>query len=277
MSINKASSMAIYQLPRCHKTFTHLIAHTIKYAYGLLWLCLGYANCPRRLRWGFYWEKLVKVTSLAHSASVVTLGVSTSNQWASYQIRKIAGCACAGNAGNVFPATDFKGNRKLAISACITARASRTSPDACRDRFYAVVGKTFPAFPAHAQLAILRIWQEAHGEWSYLNQWLSGPINLKLIGSASLARSIRIRFHFRHRIGRIRSISDHRAGRVLRSRHRPKTPNCLPGARDQVPALFRNAIEQRGASVDPNSGAWKYIWYVATHGQSVITTELMIA
>ena len=31
--------------------------------------------------------------------------------WASYHIRKIAGCACAGNAGNVFPATDFKGNR----------------------------------------------------------------------------------------------------------------------------------------------------------------------
>ena len=29
---------------------------------------------------------------------------------ASYQIRKIAGCACAGNARNVFPATDFKGN-----------------------------------------------------------------------------------------------------------------------------------------------------------------------
>ena len=32
-------------------------------------------------------------------------------EWTSYQIRKIAGCACAGNAGNVFPATDFKGNR----------------------------------------------------------------------------------------------------------------------------------------------------------------------
>ena len=55
------------------------------------------------------------------------------------------------------------------------------------------------------------------------------------IGSASLARSIQIRFHFRHRTGRIRSVSDHRAGRVWRSRHRPKTPNCLPGARDQVP------------------------------------------
>ena len=29
---------------------------------------------------------------------------------ASYPIRKIACCACAGNAGNVFPATDFKWN-----------------------------------------------------------------------------------------------------------------------------------------------------------------------
>ena len=51
----------------------------------------------------------------------------------SYQIVKIAGCACAGNARNVFPATDFKGNRQLAIPVCITARASRTCLDACRD------------------------------------------------------------------------------------------------------------------------------------------------
>ena len=33
--------------------------------------------------------------------------------WASYQIHKIAGCACTGNAGNVFPATDFKGNPRI--------------------------------------------------------------------------------------------------------------------------------------------------------------------
>ena len=31
--------------------------------------------------------------------------------WASCQICKIAGCACAENAGNVFPAPDFKGTR----------------------------------------------------------------------------------------------------------------------------------------------------------------------
>ena len=50
---------------------------------------------------------------------------STTPPRASCHIRKIAGCACAGNAGNVFPATDFKGNRELAIPACITARALR--------------------------------------------------------------------------------------------------------------------------------------------------------
>ena len=51
--------------------------------------------------------------------------------WAPDQIRQISGCTCAGNAGNVFPATDFKGNRQLAIPTCITARASRTCRDAC--------------------------------------------------------------------------------------------------------------------------------------------------
>ena len=45
--------------------------------------------------------------------------------WASCQIRKIVGCACTGNAGNIFSTTDFKGNRQLAIPAlhhgtCVT-------------------------------------------------------------------------------------------------------------------------------------------------------------
>ena len=60
--------------------------------------------------------------------------VSGGLAWASCQIRKIVDCACAGNAGIVFPATAFKGNCQLAIPACITARASRTCRDACRDR-----------------------------------------------------------------------------------------------------------------------------------------------
>ena len=40
--------------------------------------------------------------------------------WTSYQIRKSAGCAYTGNAGNVFPSTDFKGNRSLAIPVCMS-------------------------------------------------------------------------------------------------------------------------------------------------------------
>ena len=39
-----------------------------------------------------------------------TLFFFSQGSWTSYQIRKIACCACAWNAGNVFPATDFKGN-----------------------------------------------------------------------------------------------------------------------------------------------------------------------
>ena len=55
-----------------------------------------------------------------------------------------------GMPGTFSPAADFKGNRWLAIPACITARAWRTCRDACRDRLPPVTGKTFPAFPAHA-------------------------------------------------------------------------------------------------------------------------------
>ena len=53
--------------------------------------------------------------------------------WASCQIEN-CGLAYPGNAGNVFPDNDFKGNHQLSIPACITARASRTCRDACRDR-----------------------------------------------------------------------------------------------------------------------------------------------
>ena len=44
------------------------------------------------------------------------------------------GLRMRGNAGNVFPATNFKKNHYLAIPACITARASHTCGVACRER-----------------------------------------------------------------------------------------------------------------------------------------------
>ena len=70
--------------------------------------------------------------------------------WASYQIHKIAGCACAVNARNV-----FSRHRGLAIPTCIRARAWhawRTCHDACGDRWLAVSfkvggGENVPVIP----------------------------------------------------------------------------------------------------------------------------------
>ena len=82
--------------------------------------------------------------------------------WASYQIRKIAGCACAGNAGNVFPRRRFQ--RKPIVSdpgmhhgTCVTHVPRCMSGSlTCAD------GENVPDIPGACAPAILRIWQEAH-------------------------------------------------------------------------------------------------------------------
>ena len=82
--------------------------------------------------------------------------------WASYQIRKIAGCACAGNAGNVFPRRRFQ--RKPLVSdpgmhhgTCVTHVPWCMSGSlTCGD------GENIPGIPGACAPAILRIWQEAH-------------------------------------------------------------------------------------------------------------------
>ena len=87
-----------------------------------------------------------------------------SSQWASYQIRKIAGCACAGNAGNVSPRRQFQ--RKPLVSdpgmhhgTCVTHVPWCMSGSlTCDD------GENVPGIPGACAPAILRIWQEAHGE-----------------------------------------------------------------------------------------------------------------
>ena len=83
--------------------------------------------------------------------------------WASYQIRKIAGCACAGNAGNVFPRRRFQ--RKPLVSdpgmhhgTCVTHVPWCMSGSlTCGD------GENVPGNPGACAPANLRIWQEAHG------------------------------------------------------------------------------------------------------------------
>ena len=82
--------------------------------------------------------------------------------WASYQIRKIAVWACAGNAGNVSPRRRFR--RKPLLSdpgmhhgTCVTHVPWCMSGSlTCGD------GENVPGIPGACAPAILRIWQEAH-------------------------------------------------------------------------------------------------------------------
>ena len=82
--------------------------------------------------------------------------------WASYQIRKIAGCACAGNTGNVFPRRRFQ--RKPIVSdpgmhhgTCVTH-----VPWCMSGSLTCGNGENVPGIPGACAPAILRIWQEAH-------------------------------------------------------------------------------------------------------------------
>ena len=88
--------------------------------------------------------------------------ISNHIQWASYQICKIAGCACAGNAGNVFPRHRLQ--RKPLVSdpgmhhgTCVTHVPWCMSWSLTHGG-----GENVPGIPGACVPAILRIWQEAH-------------------------------------------------------------------------------------------------------------------
>ena len=88
------------------------------------------------------------------------------SQWASYQIRKIAGCACAGNAGNVFPRHRFQkkplvNDPDMHHGTCVThVPCCMSGSLTCCD------GENVPGIPGACAPAILCIWQEAHGKWT---------------------------------------------------------------------------------------------------------------
>ena len=111
------------------------------------------------------WQFLGNILICAIGCAVVTR--TQIEQWASCQIRNIAGCACAGNAGNVFPRRQFQ--RKPLVSdpgmhhgTCVTHVPWCMSGSlTCGD------GESVPGIPGACAPAILRIWQEAHGcHWS---------------------------------------------------------------------------------------------------------------
>ena len=83
--------------------------------------------------------------SCLSSWKLVSLG-----PWTSYQIRKIAGCACARNAGNVFPRRRFQSKPLVSDPGMHHGTCATHVPWCMSGSLTCGDGKTFPAFPAHA-------------------------------------------------------------------------------------------------------------------------------
>ena len=86
---------------------------------------------------------------------IVSLLSLSAPWWASFQICSIARCACTGNAGNVFPTAAGKRSRHARLRYARAGKHAGIANSWCPLK--SVAGKTFLAFPAHAQPAILRI------------------------------------------------------------------------------------------------------------------------
>ena len=69
--------------------------------------------------------------------------------WASYQIHKIAGCTCAGNVGNVFPATDFTKLHKMLLEQLDRLRSENTP-----------TAPWLPILLIHIRSQVKKIWEE---------------------------------------------------------------------------------------------------------------------
>ena len=82
------------------------------------------------------------------------------SQWTSYQIRKIAGCACARNAGNVFPRRRFQSKPLVSDPGMHHGTCVTHVPWCMSGSLTCGDGESIPGACAPA---ILRIWQEAHG------------------------------------------------------------------------------------------------------------------
>ena len=118
---------------------------------------------------------------MTSSWSRLSLRTSPSLPWASYQIRKIASCACAGNAGNVFPRGHLQ--RKPIVSdpgmhygTCVTH-----VPWCMLGSLTRGGGENVPGIPGACAPAILRNWQEAHTTYTHTAcKWLWSDVATRI-------------------------------------------------------------------------------------------------
>ena len=98
--------------------------------------------------------------------------------WASYKIRKVAGCACAVNAGNVFPTRRLQRKPLVSDPGMHHATCVTHVPWCMSGSLTCGGGENVPGMPSACAPAILRIWQEAHGDQPALNIvfWTTYPM-----------------------------------------------------------------------------------------------------
>ena len=82
--------------------------------------------------------------------------------WASYQIRKIAGCTCAGNAGNVSPRIRIQRKPRVSDPGMHHGTCVTHVPWCMSGLLTCDGGENVPGIPGACAPAIWRIWQEAH-------------------------------------------------------------------------------------------------------------------
>ena len=123
--------------------------------------------------------------------------------WASFQICKVAGCACAGNAGNVFPRDRLQikplvSDPNMHHGTCVTHVPWCMSGSLTRGR-----GENVPGIPGACASAILRIWQEAHGlifskwaKWAKMEQVYKKWTTWARIRASEARLAVYVTFYF---------------------------------------------------------------------------------
>ena len=140
----------------CMEVFKEFVVGTWSFT------CNNHRHWPRSFRNRDNLSNKLKSPTIIQRGRARCLIRLQSVTWASCQIREIAGCACAGNAGNVFPRHWLQ--RKTLVSdpgmhhgTCVThvpwCMSGSLEPDG---------GENVPGIPGACAPAIFRIWQEAH-------------------------------------------------------------------------------------------------------------------
>ena len=89
------------------------------------------------------------------------------HSWASYLICNIVGCACAGNAGNVFPRHRLQGKPLISDPGMHHGTCVTQVPWCMSGSLAFCGGENVPGIPGPCAPAIFRIWQVAHYEWFF--------------------------------------------------------------------------------------------------------------